>query len=350
MTRQHLYWALHGGGWVVAIIFFFGMRLVFEPRQPVKTSEIFSWLLYLTIGITLTHVLRLRIKRSNWLELPFSRSWHRYLGAIALIAAVLGAQVVLFGVLFGSARSREMPWSWFLGAWINACFLISLWTATYVTFQMIARYQAARTRALQLELAAEQARLQNLQSQLNPHFLFNSLNSVRALIMEDRERAIEAVTWLAAILRYSLRSDREPTVTVAEEIEMVAHYLALEKTRFEERLRTAIDVDPAVQDAQIPPLLVQTLVENSVKHGIAHLTAGGLIQVEIRRIGGTVEVAVRNTGTLPAVTGESGIGLKNSRERLQLLFGNEAGLDLSEEAGEVVARVKIPYRKWRAAA
>lgn len=344
MSRERLYWALHAGGWTTAVTVFFFLSLIFERRPTVKWNEAVSWLLYLSLGIGLTHVMRLEIKRRQWLELPFARAWYRYAGAIVLIGGIMGAEVAGMGLAFSARAIKDLPVGWMIGAWVNAAILVMLWSALYITAQMVRRYHEAKTRALELELAAEQSRLQNLQAQVNPHFLFNSLNSVRALIMEDRDRAAEAVTRLAAILRYSLRSDREPTVSVAEEMETVQHYLALEQMRFEERLRTTLEVDPGAREARIPALLIQTLVENSLKHGIARLTAGGQVRVQVKRLGSEVGIEVRNTGGLAAPASESGIGLANARERLRLLYGGAARLELREEAGEVTARVELPYR------
>lgn len=351
MNRRRIYWTLHLGGWTAAVAFFFGLRLVFTaPGVKVTWQEVANWGIYWAFAVGMTHALRGWIQRRGWLDLPFSRTWYRYGIAVVAMGGVLAAQVGSTGLILQALRWKDISQGWLVGMWVNGSFLVLIWLSIYVTAQMVRRYQEAKTRALELELAAEQARLQNLQAQVNPHFLFNSLNSVRALIMEDRDRAAEAVTRLAAILRYSLRSDKEPTVTVAEEMETVTNYLALERMRFEERLRVSLEVDPAAREARIPPLLIQTLVENSLKHGIARLTAGGEVRVEVNRSGADVGIEVRNTGTLAAPVGESGIGLANARERLRLLYGNRARLELSEEAGEVTARVELPYRARESAA
>ena len=350
MRRRRIYWTLQLGGWTAAVAFFFALRMVFTaPSVKVTWKEVANWAIYWAFAVGMTHALRSWIQRQGWLDLPFSRSWYRYAAAVMGTGGVLASQVGSTGVILGALTWKDISPGWLVGMWVNGSFLVLVWLAIYVTAQMVRRYQEARTRALQLELAAEQARLQNLQAQVNPHFLFNSLNSVRALIMEDRDRAAEAVTQLAGILRYSLRSDREPTVSVAEEIETVTNYLALERMRFEERLRVKLVVDEAVGEARIPALLIQTLVENSLKHGISRLTAGGEVEVAVRRTGGTVTIEVRNTGALATAT-ESGIGLANARERLRLLYGKGAHLALSEQGGTVTARVEMPFRTRESAA
>lgn len=340
MTREQLYRRLHGGGWTAAVLILFSFRFIFSGQTPVTALECLNWALYLVLAIFLTHQLRLRTR--PWLDLPFSRAWYRYFAATIGIGFLLGAQVVLVGGAWRLFSGARFPLEFFVSAWINGVFLTLMWTAIYITTVSIRRLAEAKTRGLQLELAAQEARLQNLQAQVNPHFLFNGLNTVRALIAEDPAKATEAVTWLSQILRYSLRSDATPTVTIAEELEMVTQYLALEKLRFEDRLTFQTVIDPQVLSARIPPLLLQTLTENAIKHGIATLPSGGVVAIHIGRQDRQIELTVRNTGKLSAPVGEPGIGLNNTRERLQLLYGSLATCELMEKEGDVVARVTFP--------
>jgi hypothetical protein len=199
---------------------------------------------------------------------------------------------------------------------------------------------------------AKEARLQALELQLNPHFFFNSLNNVRALIAEDPERAQTAVTQLAGLMRYALKAGQETTVPLRKELEMVRTYLDLEQVRLEDRLRYEIDAEDSALDHPVPLLLVQTLVENGIKHGVAPRPEGGRLTVTARTEGDALCVWVTNTGRLDP-DAESGLGLENARERLQLLFGDEATLTLenveddargdgAQEAPAVVAHVAIP--------
>lgn len=340
MTRGRLYHWLHGGGWSAAVLILLSIRILFSGQTPVPPLEYLNWALYAVSAIVLTHQLRIRTR--HWLDLPFSRAWYRYLAATIVIGFFLGAQVVLVGGAWRLFSGARFPLEFFVSAWINGVFLTLMWTAIYITIVSIRRLAEAKTRALQLELAAKDARLQNLQAQVNPHFLFNGLNTVRALITEEPAKASEAVTWLSQILRYSLRSDATPTVTFAEELEMVTQYLELEKLRFEERLKVHIAVEPAVMEARVPPLLLQTLVENAIKHGIANLPGGGAVIVEAGAGHNRIELTVRNTGKLSNPPVEPGIGLKNTRERLCLLYGTAASCELVERNGEVAATVILP--------
>jgi LytS/YehU family sensor histidine kinase len=183
-----------------------------------------------------------------------------------------------------------------------------------------------------------------LRSQLNPHFLFNCLNSLRELIDEDRNRAKQVIDLLSALLRYTLRADRVETVSLKDELEAVEDYLAIEKVRFEERLRTRFDITPQSLGARLPPMLLQTLVENGVKHGIARLRAGGDLAVVAEVLEGKLRVEVTNTGTLSAANeSSSAVGLDNARERLRLMYGGSASLKLADVDGySVRAELVIP--------
>ena len=150
------------------------------------------------------------------------------------------------------------------------------------------------------------------------------------------------VTSLSDLLRYSLRSDRAHTVTLAEEMQIVDEYMSLERIRFEERLRIERELDPASLEVRVPPMLVQTLVENAVKHGIAERAEGGVIHIRVRVEGRRVAIAVTNTGTMRAPPNENGHGLRNTIDRLRLLYGDAASLTLTDASGDTVASVTLP--------
>ncbi len=348
MTQQRLYWLLHGGGWTVAVLVFFSIRLLTMSGQPVTALEVCNWLLYWFLAVYLTNRFRLRIKQ-GWLERPWFRALPYYSLWILGIGFCLAVQVTMFGGAWRMLSQGRFPWEYFFSVWLNAIFTTCLWLGCYISIVMVRRYSEAKSRALALELAAKEARLRNLQAQVNPHFLFNSLNTVRALILEDAPRAVEAVTWLSTLLRYSLHSDRNTRVPLSEELEMVEQYLALEKLRFEDRLQVAIDIPAPLLPALVPPLLLQTLVENAIKHGIAHLPSGGQVTIQATPSHSHMTLEVRNTGRLQPAT-SSGIGLSNARERLLLLYGANASLHLSESNNEVIAEVRLPKNIAEAAA
>ncbi len=199
----------------------------------------------------------------------------------------------------------------------------------------------------------KEAELRALKAQVNPHFLFNSLNSLRALIDEDAPRAREVVTRLANMLRYSLQSGQLETVSLDEELRTVEDYLALEQIRHEGRLRVRWAVDEPARVLPVPPMLLQTLVENAVKYGISTRREGGEVVVWAKVEGQVLDIRVSNPGELAspgntssAKAGSStGVGLRNASERLKLLYGDRAVLRLVEgPAGCVTAEVSIPLK------
>jgi LytS/YehU family sensor histidine kinase len=205
-----------------------------------------------------------------------------------------------------------------------------VWTVVYTR---ITEKRAQEQRETQMQLALRAAELRALEAQINPHFLFNCLNSIRGLVVENPALAQDMITRFAALLRYNLNHDRQHTVPFAEEAEIVEDYLALESVRFEGRLRIQFEVDPEAKAVQVPPMILQALVENALKHGVARRREGGDVQIH----------AAAGNGRLgPARPHDTQLGLKNIRERLHLLYGDRASLSLQNGNGTVVAKVEIP--------
>jgi LytS/YehU family sensor histidine kinase len=239
-------------------------------------------------------------------------------------------------------------WEWDWRAYFFGCFVyvvpLSLWQAVLLSIGYFRRWKQGELDRARLEIAAKDAQFQALVAQLNPHFLFNSLNSLRGLILEDPARAQIMVTELASILRYSLQAGRIGTVTLAEEMEAVTNYLHLESIRLEERLRVRINVPDQLCEALLPPMVLQTLVENGVKHGVGPRPGGGELAVEASREGDAVRIEVRNSGQLAAAGSGTRIGLENARSRLKMLCGPAARLDLrNSDEDTVLAELWIPY-------
>jgi LytS/YehU family sensor histidine kinase len=179
------------------------------------------------------------------------------------------------------------------------------------------------------ELLAHDARLAVLRQQLNPHFLFNSLNSLRALIFEDALKASQMVDRLASLLRYSLQSGSNELVTLSEELIMVNEYLNIERIRFEERLKIEFSISDEATQSHLPRMLLQTLVENAVKHGIERSVSGGTVAVCAARSDGDLRITVSNPGTLQTGSNSTRLGLINAEQRLGLM-GPRAKLHIQQ--------------------
>jgi sensor histidine kinase YesM len=231
----------------------------------------------------------------------------------------------------------------FIGYSINTTIMLILWSVLYLL-----RSEFKKRREIEIAHWRDQAKLreielQFLRSQINSHFLFNSLNNLRALILEDPHAARQGLADLATLLRGLLQAEAHVTVPLREELDWVRGYLALEALQFEQRLQYELVIDDSLLDAKVPPLLVQTLVENAIKHGIAARRSGGLVSLRAQRLNNSEWLLeVENPAAeLPALHQGNGIGLANARERLALAFGESTKLDL--QLGEnIIARVRLP--------
>lgn len=301
-------------------------------------------MLFLIYAIALTHGLRHVIRRRDWLALSPGRVAVRLVAAAVIVGAIQTALVVIIEAVWTQTSPFDVRRDFLLSLWISATSATSIWTAIYTGVASLRRAWRARQDALALELGLREARLKALEAQLGPHFLFNCLNSLRGRIAEDPTGAQAMATQLANILRHNLVRHDRPTETLGEQLEFTRDYLALESVRFEERLRTRFDVDPATRASDLPAMLLQTLVENALKHGIAHLPEGGEIAIASHFENDELVVTVENSGQLTAPPDDSTrVGLANLRERLRVLHGPDASLDIrSSDTNTVRATVRVP--------
>ena len=339
--RRRLYWILQVSGWSAHAL----ANLGFAALNIPLSWGIFAacvWGDFLA-GLS-SHLFRAYVLRHGWFEQPLKRTMPR---------------IFLASILLGSAVTLVLWLSWlpYLGfdTWIHRAarvlppnvfvwaVTIFLWAVLYFGVHYFERYKSAEVDKLQLAVVAKDAELRMLLAQINPHFIFNCLNSLRALIVEDPTRAHAMVDELSLLLRHSLQSERLRTVPLASELEAVGAYLKLESIRFEERLRVDIDACPAALRSEVPPMLVQTLVENGVKHGIANLPEGGEIRVTARASGGVLKIEVVNSGQMTEAAASTRIGIGNTRERLRLLYGDAASLLVyNRDASSVIAQAVLP--------
>jgi len=291
------------------------------------------------LGIVLTDQFRRHILKRGWLRLSPAQLVPRIVVASLAIAFAMMLGVLPFLLLI-IPRDRTGPLAAIFAGHVA---VILGWSVIYLAVHYLRGLRGAETDRWRLEVAMRDTELRALRAQLNPHFLFNSLNSLRGLVTEDSTRAQNAVTGLAALLRFALLSSRARTITLDRELEATRHYLELESLRLESRLRYHIDVEPQTLGHLVPPMLVQTLVENAIKHGIARLADGGTVRIEARKRAHDLHIRVTNTGSLGSLGESGGIGLANSLERLRLIFGDQAQLTLAASGlDEVSCDVVVP--------
>ncbi len=347
-AKERLYVLFQTSGWGSILAFAVWMTIAF-PEHDAKRSltvQIAYLVMWAGIGFLLSHFVRPLMAAWNWNQLGWRRLVPRIIGASFAASAVWCA--VLYGWIQGVMREpwpeTHAPLMLLLVCWFNYAVPFAAWLCLYFFYHLFDRLNRSEIERFQLMSSVKEAELRALKSQVNPHFIFNSLNSLRALIDEDPARARKAVTQLANLLRYSLQSGQLETVPFEDELGVVNDYLALEQVRHEERLRLRLDIAPDALGLKIPPMLLQTLVENAVKYGISPSAEGGEIAIVARNEGGALRIRVSNPGQIPSGRGTStGVGLHNAAERLRLIFGESATLRLrSEQPSTVVAEAVIP--------
>lgn len=351
MNWKYGYWICQIGGWGLLFLvssFTNGLRHGYTAHLFLNQG------LVVLAGMGITHLFRLYVHYAGWKELAPRQLIFRVPGSSLLLAIILHGVFCVLLVLGGYepiGTSPEEFWevSRQVGAVFGMTMILFLWSVIYFGLHYFRNYRQAEVDKWKLEARAETARLKALKLQLNPHFFFNSLNSVRALIAEDPERAQRMVTRLARLLRSTLQVDDVKTVPLKEELSTVRTYLELEQVRFEDRLQYRIDASTEALEQAVPFMLIQTLVENAIKHGIAQFRDGGTITIDATVKDDTLRLRVTNPGKLGSEDG--GVGLENARERLQLLFGNEASLRLETvDENTVVATALLPVQDEEALA
>ena len=355
-AKERLYVLCQTGGWGIFLVSQFAFSRAFAEKEPAGRDRLTDTAIIVFIvllGALLSHFSRPVMTRWGWRNL----GWRALIPRLLLMAGILSFLWTALGfgytqgVLGLSSSSKYSLGLLTLVSWLNGIALYVGWLCLYYFYHLFERLNRLQVEQLRLAASVKEAELRTLKSQVNPHFLFNSLNSLRALIDEDAPRAREAVTRLANMLRYSLQSGQLETVPFEDELRIVEDYLALEQIRHEDRLRVRWDIAPGVRQLNVPPMLLQTLVENAVKYGIGPRREGGELVISARADGAALNIRVTNPGDFAepasfaaARAGSStGVGLRNASERLRLLFGEFATLTLlAEPAGCVTADVIIP--------
>lgn len=344
INKQRLYWSLQVGGWALYAIAQIITSYLASITQSVSAKRVFFLIYEAAICLLLSHMYRVLIINWKWMSLNLRRLIPRVVVTVTFIGIIvyflrIPVSLSLNLLTDDTVMSFELIFS---GIFYYS-FLFFLWSVLYFVYNYFESYN----KSLKLEASIREIELSHLKSQLNPHFIFNALNSIRALVDEDPSKSKLAINQLSNILRNSLATEKRSLTSFEDEMKMVKDYLGLESIRFEERLRTEFDIDPESNTFMVPPLMIQTLVENGIKHGISKLTEGGVIQVKTRVIEDQLKIYVRNSGKF-RLNGRSanspGLGLENTRQRLKLIYGDEASFRiLTENDTFVVTEMTIPH-------
>lgn len=281
-------------------------------------------------------------------DTPLRWFWHHLkwlpLVAVTFIVVVYGFRHAVYGAL-GETYEHE-SWAFvFAYETIKLALFFGLWLGIIFGFHSYARWRAQQQRLLSLQKTLAESQLAQLKAQLRPHFFFNALNTVSALMHVDVTRADRLLARLGDLVRASLQAGEQETTSLREELRMLDLYCQIMQERFADRVTVTRRVDENTLDAAVPTLLLQPLLENAFKHAVERTSGSVEIEISAERNAAQLQIVVRNTGSLTAEARPGGVGLRNCRERLHVMFGDDARLELLHTGAAVEARVAIPWRE-----
>lgn len=339
------YWwcQICGWGFFALINVFFAYTYGYDITWKFPTRLIVT----LALGIPITHILRNLIISRRWLVLPNEKAISRLFIAVIVAGIIYSVcQLTVFEMFqLSEVDPRKKPPFTdrvVLRAIDNTLFLF-VWVLIYYLYHYFQKNKKQEVDTLKLQSMVKDLELKTIKSHINPHFIFNSLNSIRALVDENPERARRAITELSNILRSSMQVEKLETVPLQQELNIVKDYLALEQMRFEERLRVTFNINEDTLMQPIPPMMLQTLAENAIKHGISKQVDGGEVSISSDFVNNHHEIIIRNSGGLNGETRNEGFGLQSTRDRLQLLFGDKASFEIKNTNNNMVeAKLVMP--------
>jgi len=344
MKRISAYWLCQLGGWSSYLILwtFFYFTIRTKPSPHFFPSLILDAL----IGIGLTHLMRFLIKKRDILNKDI-RKQIIYMTLFTLSFAFIYAIAITWADQVLQWETDQMSQYTFTNKVLRASYgyflFLLIWNFIYFTYHYVERARNEKLDKIRLETLVKELELKTIKSHINPHFIFNALNSIRALVDENPERARTAITELSNILRSSMQAEKLETAPLERELNIVKDYLELEHIRFEDRLNVEYDIDEDTLDQQVPPMMLQTLVENAIKHGISKQVNGGTIKIISDFRKDNHELIVQNTGTLGTENNTEGFGIVSTQNRLKLLYGGRANFNLKNVNGNMVeAKIVIP--------
>lgn len=342
--KERIFWALQVAGWLgFLFLHLFSVSTLVGGRTPESLgySVVSSLVGFLTTSILLRPIFRFARRQGPAALLAIALTT-----TIVMAIAMAGVKVRAFAVFFGDewikgrveALGTDHPFFVILPDLPVNLFLLMSWAGFYFGINYYLTLRNETERRLNAARLADQAQLKMLRYQLNPHFLFNTLNAISTLVLErDSKPANDMLTRLSAFLRYSLDSDPLQKTTLAEELRALQLYLDIEKTRFAERLEVVYDIEPSVREALVPSLILQPAIENALKYAIANMEEGGCISICARKEGDMLKLAVQDNGPNAPEdpnalldNGRTGLGLVNMRERLAHLYAGRQSFKLSK--------------------
>jgi len=344
-SKTVIYWITQILGWS---IFYLMVVVVNILASTVETTPYFYFYIFETVvfSILATHLIRYILIKYNWLTLSMIAIIWRSI-FITIIVAVLFESLEQISSIFipinfyTDLNANEPSISKTFGNILGNAILFCIWLSFYYAYLFIEKSRNQEIKNLQFTASKNEIELKNLREQINPHFLFNSLNSIKALVEIDKDEAKIAITKLSNLLRKSIQLGRHKLITIKEELEIVESYIDLEKIRFEERIHATITASQNTYTSLIPPLMIQTLAENAIKHGLSKSIDGGVLNIVIKKTEDKLHISIQNTGNLDKIGESEGIGIYNTKKRLGILFGKKAKFKIFQNNNLVCVEIQI---------
>lgn len=341
--RLSNYWRCQLIGWISYI----GIQLMLASLLDRYEWKMTLFLVIISvIGLVVTHFLRKLIHQYHLKTWPIKRLMLWATALLPLLSVAMTAIAYFISQAMASRHAAPQPsiLEMLLQLSINWILVFLIWYAIYFAVAFFKRYNQAEVEKWKMKALLNDTELQALRAQINPHFMFNCLTSACALTIEDPPKAQRVLTRLSDLLRHALATGEQPMVSVAQELSVTRKYLELESIRLEDRLAYHIDVGEESKQAQIPAMMMQMLVENGIKHGVALRPQGGRLEIDSDLSQKHLHIRIRNSGRLTdEIQQGHGLGTKNVRDRLKLLYGDRAHFSLKQTGQEwVTAELQIP--------
>ena len=344
LSKNRVYWIFQIVGWTIYTVLNILGGAANYGGNIYATKPAFL-VLFISEGIIfflITHYYRNLITKRKWLNDGKIRIFYK----VIISSILMGFLIYLFRVVVSQVTSVADPklykFATIIGLTSINTIILFVWSLFYFVYHYFERFSTS----LKYEAALNEIALNQLKSQLNPHFIFNALNGIRALVEDEPAKAKKAITQLSNILRNSLVTDKKRLTNFDEELNTVKDYLGLESIRYEERLQAIYDIDPKSGRFSVPPLMLQTLVENGIKHGISTLKKGGIIKLTTVVKDSKMVIKIRNSGQYlngKSVMTKEGYGISNTLQRLNLIFGDEATFRIgNEDNNTVLTEITLP--------
>lgn len=326
----------------------YGLTIIFFSYMLEKQlSSVFypRLLANIFLGVIVTHLFRkAMLSLSLHPPMPKFKWWQLLVLLLAFASAYsfLTSYAVEILKLYDAARKISLQRRFLISLVIDTP-IIFVWLSIYILWHYIEFTNSETIQKVKLESLIKELQLKTIKSQMNPHFIFNALNSIRALVDEDPQRARQAITELSNILRSSIQADQAEVTSLEKELNIVKDYLALEYIRFADRLIVEYEIDADTLSNQMPPMMLQTLVENAIKHGLSKQPGNCLIKIISKFEDNKHLLMVQNTGILDKEMGQDGFGLQSTKNRLNILYRGNALFEIYQcQPTQVTAKLIIP--------